>query len=85
MAVEKIRLGTNEDGTPHFLYRGDHVVLTGTAVGDVSLPDGSTVDVTEPVVEAASPEHAQQIAEAINASLAPADDDAPAKTTRKGR
>lgn len=83
MALEKIRLGTNEDGTPHFLYRGEHVVITGAASGVVTLPDGSEVDVTDSVVHADSPEHAQQIAAAISDSLAPAEEPAPA-SKKKG-
>jgi hypothetical protein len=83
MALEKIRLGTNEDGTPHFLYRGDHVVITGSASGVVSLPDGSEVDVTDAAVEADSPEHAQAIADAIAASVAPVEEPAPS-SKKKG-
>lgn len=65
MALQKTRLGTNEDGTPAFHYRGEHVVITGSASGVVVLADGTEVDVTDAVVEADSVEHAQQIATAI--------------------
>lgn len=66
MALTKTRLGTNEDGTPHYHYSGEHVVLTGAASsGEVTLADGSKVDVTDAVVAAKDPEHAQAIAEAI--------------------
>lgn len=69
MALQKIRLGTNDDGTPLYHYASDgHVILTGPATGIVTLPDGSTVDVTDAVVEADSPEHAQAIADAISAT-----------------
>lgn len=66
MALTKIRLGTNEDGTPLYHYSGEHVVLTGPqSSGEVRLADGSTVDVTDAVVEAKSPKHAEAIAKAI--------------------
>lgn len=65
MALQRIRLGTNEDGSPQWHYIGDHVVITGAASGEVTLPDGTKVDVTDAVIEAESPEHAQQIADAI--------------------
>jgi hypothetical protein len=55
MAVTKIRLGTNEDGTPHYLYQSDDptkaVVITGPVSGIVSLPDGTSYDVSEPMIE----------------------------------
>ena len=72
MSLQKIRLGTNEDGTPQYHYISDGaVVLTGAATGTVTLPDGTEVDVTDTVVEAKSPEHAEQIAAAIAAADAP--------------
>lgn len=76
MPIEKIRLGTNEDGTPHFLFRAvnddgtpnpdAHLVYTGPNIsGAVDLPDGSTVDVSELFTEAESPEHALAISDAV--------------------
>lgn len=47
-------------------YAGEHVVITGIIQGTVTLPDGSVVDVTAPVVEASSPEHAAHIAHAVS-------------------
>jgi hypothetical protein len=67
MGLQVIRLGTNEDGTPQYHYEapGEHVVITGPATGNVTLPDGTVVDVTAPVILADSQEHAIQIANAI--------------------
>lgn len=76
MALIKTRLGTNEDGTPLFHYSGEHVVITGAATGSVELPDGSTVDVTDAVIEADSPEHAQEIADAIAATFGSSSEEA---------
>lgn len=73
MALTVTRLGTNEDGTPQYHYHSDgHVVITGPATGEVTLADGSVVDVTAPVIEADSPEHAVAIADAI-AGVTPVD------------
>lgn len=67
MAMQRIRVGTNEDGSPHYLYRGENVVFTGTQTsGVVTLEDGSEVDITEPFVEANDLEHAEAIATAID-------------------
>jgi hypothetical protein len=66
MALEKIRLGTNEDGTPHYLYRSDGpVVVTGPITGRVSTADGTEYDVSEAVIEVASVEHAGHVSHAI--------------------
>lgn len=55
MALEKIRLGTNEDGSPHYLYRQTDpsmpLVITGPLTGTVELPDGTVYDVTDDVIE----------------------------------
>jgi hypothetical protein len=54
MALEKIRLGTNEDGSPHYLYRQTDpsipLVVTGPIQGTVEV-NGTVYDVTEPVIE----------------------------------
>jgi hypothetical protein len=65
--MTKIRLGTNEDGTPLYHYASDGpVVFTGNTIsGPVTLPDGTTYDVTEPFIEVASVEHAGLVSHAI--------------------
>lgn len=66
--MEIINVGTNEDGTPHLLYHapGEHVIITPDSVsGSVTLPDGSTVDVSARVVVCDSQEHAVEVAAAI--------------------
>jgi hypothetical protein len=45
--------------------KGEHVVLTGPIVGDVTLPDGSKVDVTPAVISVDSEEKAAEVAHAI--------------------
>ena len=44
---------------------GEHVVLTGPITGDVTLPDGTKVDVSAPVIAVDSPERAAEVAHAI--------------------
>jgi hypothetical protein len=44
---------------------GEHVVLTGPITGDVTLPDGTKVDVSAPVISVDSPERAAEVAHAI--------------------
>jgi len=62
VAIQKTRLGTNADGTPHFHYASDgHVVLTGPISGEVTTTDGTTYDVTEAAVEV-HPDHAAEVA-----------------------
>jgi hypothetical protein len=66
MAIRKIRLGTNEDGTPLWHYEADGpVVFTGPITGTVELPDGTVVDVTEPFVEVADEAEALALSDAI--------------------
>jgi hypothetical protein len=66
MALTKIRLGTNEDGTPLYHYIADGpVVFTGVARGLVTLPDGTEVDVTDDFVEVASEAEALVLSDAI--------------------
>lgn len=42
-----------------------HVVITGPISGTVQLDDGTTYDVTDTVIEVASPEHAAEVAHQI--------------------
>ena len=66
--IQKIRLGTNEDGTPLYHYIADGpVVFTGPITGEVTLPDGREVDVTEPFVEVADDAEALALSDAIGA------------------
>jgi hypothetical protein len=68
MALHKIRLGNNEDGTPHYLYQQDDpsipLVFTGPISGTVETPDGTVYDVTEPVIEV-QPGHELHVSDAI--------------------
>ncbi len=56
MTIIKTRLGTNDDGSPHFHYHcpDGHLVKTGPITGPVALPDGTVYDVTEEFIEVAS-------------------------------
>lgn len=66
MAITKSYLGQNPDGSPHFHYESDgHVVITGKAYGPVTCSDGTVYDVSEHVIEVASPEHAGEVAHLI--------------------
>lgn len=69
MGLQKIRLGTNEDGTPQWLYSNDdpkaHLVITGPITGDVTLKDGTTVNVTDAVIEVKSEKQALAVSDAI--------------------
>lgn len=68
MAIQKIRLGTNEDGTPLYHYHCDGpVVFTGPITGSVTLPDGRVLDVTEPFVAVEDEAEALLVADAIGA------------------
>lgn len=69
MTIHRTRLGTNEDGSPQYhIYSDDPtkaIVLTGPYIeGDVSLPDGTTVDVTPLFIEV-EPEQALAVSDAI--------------------
>jgi 5-methylcytosine-specific restriction endonuclease McrA len=68
VAITKTYVGLNPDGTPHFHYQSDgHVVVTGNKVfGMVTLPDGTEYDVSDHVIEVASPEHAEEVAAQIH-------------------
>lgn len=66
--MEIINAGTNPDGTPHLLYHapGEHVVITPHEVsGNVTLPDGTEVNVTNRVIVVESQEVAVEVAAAI--------------------
>jgi hypothetical protein len=66
MTMTKTYLGQNEDGTPRFHYQSDgHVVITGPAYGPVTTSDGAVYDVSEQVIEVASPEHAGEVSHLI--------------------
>ncbi len=68
MAITKTYLGVNPDGTPRFHYDvspESHAVLTGPAYGPVTTTDGTVYDVSEPVIEVASAEHAGEVAHLI--------------------
>lgn len=54
MAIEKINIGTNPDGSAHYLIRSTTdapLLITGPITGTVELPDGSVYDVTPDVIE----------------------------------
>lgn len=66
MAVTKTYVGQNDDGTPHFHYESDgHVVVTGPIYGQVTTEDGTSYDVSDAVIEVASPEHATEVARLV--------------------
>jgi hypothetical protein len=66
MAMTKTYLGLNEDGAPLFHYESDGpVVVTGKAYGPVTTSDGATYDVSDSVIEVASPEHAGEVSHMI--------------------
>ena len=69
MTVQKIRLGDNADGSPHYLYfaPGEHVVVTGPATGEVTTADGTEYDVTDAVIAVDSQAHAEEIADILTA------------------
>jgi hypothetical protein len=63
VALKWTQVGVNPDGTPMFTVESDrenpHIVFTGQhANGTVELPDGTTYDVSPPVIEVDSQEHA---------------------------
>lgn len=62
--MEKVNIGTNEDGSPRYHFSGEHVVYTGPITGTVEV-NGKQVDVSADFVEASSPEHAAAIAHAV--------------------
>jgi hypothetical protein len=66
MTMTKTYLGQNPDGTPSFHYQTDgHAVWTGPAYGPVTTSDGTVYDVSEPVIEVASPAHAGEVSHLI--------------------
>lgn len=62
--MQTIDLGANADRSRNVLYHdpGGHLLFTGPHVGEIELPDGTTVDVTAPVVSLPSQLHALQAA-----------------------
>jgi hypothetical protein len=68
VTLHKIRLGTNDDGSPLWHYHQDDptkaVVVTGPITGTVEVA-GQTIDVTEPVIEVESEEVALAVSDAI--------------------
>lgn len=71
MTLSKIRLGTNDDGSPQYHWTQDDptkaVVFTGPITGPVTLADGTTIDVTDAFVEVDSPAQAAELSDAIGA------------------
>ena len=69
MALQRVNAGTNEDGSPHWLYVGpdDHVVYTGPYVTGAVEVDGELIDVSPNIILAKDQDHAMKIAEAIGA------------------
>lgn len=66
--MKKIRLGTNEDGSPLYHYeaeKGESVVFTGPITGTVDLPNGKSVDVTEPFIGVSDDKTALAVSDAI--------------------
>lgn len=63
--MDKINVGTNDDGTPRHHYQGEHVVYVGRAINGTVLVGGSEVSLADDFVEADSPEHAEEIAHAV--------------------
>lgn len=78
MALQKINVGTNEDGSPRWHYISDgHVVLTGPEnSGVVALADGTEYDVSPEVIEVDSHEHAKELAMALSPGSEPIDGEA---------
>lgn len=74
--LTKIRLGTNEDGTPHHHYAhpdptNAHVLFTGPhASGVFKALDGTEYDVTEPFIEVQNLRHAIEVSNAIGEHFA---------------
>lgn len=58
MALVRTNIGTRPDGSPLYHYRQTDsdtpVVLTGPATGEVTVADGTTYSVSEPVIEVAA-------------------------------
>ncbi len=68
MALNYERIGTNPDGTPHWLITSDDpsktVLLTGAISGPVAVGD-EVIDVSPVAIEVESPEKALAISDAI--------------------
>lgn len=80
MEVERIRIGDNPDGSPHFLIRAvdengvvvpdAHIVLTGPIQGEVVTSSGEKIDVTPFAVAVDTAAEALAISDAIGAQHA---------------
>lgn len=65
VSITRTYVRQNPDGSAHFHYQveGDrHAVLTGKVYGTLTTSDGTSYDVSEPVIEVASAAHAGEIA-----------------------
>jgi hypothetical protein len=74
MALTYRPVGVNEDGSVHFEIVSDsdnpHFLVTGVDVtGPITVPDGTIYDVTAPVIEVASDEHAGHLSHLIGVKL----------------
>jgi len=81
MALTWTQVGTLPDGSPHFTVESDspepHFVITGQrATGTVRTPDGTSYDVTPPVIEAQTEEHAGHLDHLIGEHLEASSDPA---------
>lgn len=56
-----LQITRDENGRITHIHSDGHVVLTGPIRGNLTLADGTMVDVTPPVVEVAGPEQAAEI------------------------
>lgn len=68
MALLRVNVGTNPDGSPRFHYQSDGsapVVITGPISGTVTTSDGTRYDVTDDVIEVESHAHAGEVSHAI--------------------
>lgn len=53
--MQKVQMGTNDDGTPHYRYffdgpEGGGVIRTGPVSGSVVLKDGTVYDLSEDMI-----------------------------------
>lgn len=65
--MRKELLGTNPDGSPHYNYiaeDGEVAVVTGPAVAVLTVSDGTSYDVSEPVIGVQA-EHHDELVDAI--------------------
>lgn len=65
--MKKTLLGTNEDGSPHYLFEAEgdeRIVVTGPIVAQLEVSDGTLYDVSDPVV-GVKPEHHDELVDKI--------------------